>query len=175
MFPLTFRLVTSRLVIRRMHPDDWQDLYDYLSDAETVYYEPYDVYSKEDARLEAANRANNAAFFAVCLQSNGKMIGNLYFAPAQDGTYELGYVFNRKYRGKNYAYESCAALVSYAFRKGIAERVMAECDARNVRSHHLMERLGMEREDSFMGPDFTGQAEKTLCYRYSVSRDSYKK
>ena len=43
MFPLNFRLVTSRLVIRRMNPDDWQDLYDYLSDAETVYYEPYDV------------------------------------------------------------------------------------------------------------------------------------
>lgn len=172
MFTLDFRLTTRRLVIRRMHPDDWKDLYAYLSDPETVRFEPYDVYSKDDAMLEAANRANMPAFLAVCLQSNGKMIGNLYFAPVEQRSYELGYVFHRKYRGKNYAYESCAALIAFAFQKMAIQRIFAECDARNTRSFHLMERLGMKKESSFMGEDFTGEQKKVLCYRYDISRNT---
>ena len=78
MFPLNFRLTTDRLVIRRMHPDDWQDLYAYLSDAETVYYEPYDVYSKEDARLEAANRMYGMKLFdKQDRPSNGEFIATV--------------------------------------------------------------------------------------------------
>ncbi len=172
MFSFHFRLVTRRLVIRRMHPNDWRDLYEYLSDPDTVRFEPYDAYTKTEAILEAANRANAPEFLAVCLQSNGKMIGNLYFTPTQDGSYELGYIFNRKYRGKNYAYESCFALLRYAFGQGAA-KVIAECDARNTRSFHLMERLGMEPEERFFGKDFTGQAEKTLCLRYAISREQW--
>lgn len=172
MFSLGFRLVTRRLVIRRIYPDDWKDLYEYLSDAKAVRFEPYDVYTKTDAMLEAANRANRPEFLAVCLQTNGKMIGNLYLAPAEKGNYELGYIFNQKYCGKNYAYESCAALITFVFQKKSAQRIFAECDARNIRSFHLMERLGMKMECSFLGEDFTGEKEKTLCYRYSISRNS---
>ncbi len=175
MFTLGFRLVTRRLVIRRMRPDDWKDLYEYLSDPQTVRFEPYDVYTKADAMLEAANRANRPDFLAVCLQSNGKMIGNLYFAHREEKNYELGYVFNRKYRGKNYAYESCAALITFAFQKMDIQRVFAECDARNERSFHLMERLGMKMEESFMGEDFTKQTEKTRCFRYGISQNSSEK
>ena len=32
---------TERLILRRFRKEDLQDLYEYLSDAETVQYEPY--------------------------------------------------------------------------------------------------------------------------------------
>lgn len=172
MVSFDFRLVTRRLVIRRMHPNDWKDLYAYLSDPETVLYEPYGVYSREDAILETANRANMPEFLAVCLQSSGKMIGNLYFAPREEDSYELGYVFHKKHRKQNYAFESCSALIAYAFQNMGVQRVFAECDARNTRSFHLMERLDMKKEASFMGEDFTGGQEKVLCYRYGISQNS---
>lgn len=156
MFPMDFRYSTRRLMIRRMVPDDWRDLYEYLSDPEVVRYEPYDVYDRSDAMLEAANRANSDSFLAVCLLTNGKMIGNLYVARLDAGYYEIGYIFNRRYHGKNYAFESCHALLAFLFNRMGAVRVIAQCDARNIRSMHLMERLGMTEENRFMGKDFTG-------------------
>ncbi len=35
---------TDRLIIRRFHQDDWQDLYAYLADPDVVAFEPYDIY-----------------------------------------------------------------------------------------------------------------------------------
>ena len=170
MFSLLFRHTTRRLMIRRMVPGDWEDLYEYLSDPETVLYEPYEPYSRADAQLEAANRANSPSFLAVCLLTNGKMIGNLYVSPEEPGSYEIGYVFNRRYWGKGYAFESSEALMDILWSHIGTKRIFAECDARNTRSFALMERLGMMREKEFMGKDFTGREKKALCYRYGISR-----
>ena len=171
MFSMTFRCVTGRLVIRRMHPDDWEDLYAYLSDADTVRYEPYEPYTRQEARLEAANRANCPEFLSVCLITNGRMIGNLYISRRQQGVFEIGYIFNRRYRGKNYAYESCRAIMELLWKKPETEKIIAECDARNVRSRHLMERLGMQLEETFTGEDFTGEEKESLHCQYAVFRD----
>ena len=168
MFPMGFRFPTRRLLIRRMVPDDWQDLYEYLSDPAVVRYEPYGVYTRADAMLEAANRANCASFLAVCLLTSGKMIGNLYVARMDEGYYELGYVFNRRYHGKNYAYESCRAILDCLFTQMGAVKVVAHCDARNLRSMHLMERLGMTEEERYMGKDFTGESSAALSCQYGI-------
>ncbi len=92
-------IITDRLIIRRFEQNDWQDLYEYLSDKEVVAFEPYDIYSKNQAKEEAIRRSNNEAFYAVCLKENGKLIGNLYLGKEDFSTWELGYVFNRKYQG----------------------------------------------------------------------------
>lgn len=41
---------TERLVIRRFQPEDWLDLYEYLSQEEVVKYEPYEVLQKKKAK-----------------------------------------------------------------------------------------------------------------------------
>ena len=174
MFPMDFRYPTRRLVIRRMVPDDWRDLYEYLSDPEVVRYEPYDIYTRGDAMLEAANRANSESFLAVCLLTSGKMIGNLYVARLDTGYYEIGYIFNRRYHGKNYAYESCRALLDLLFQKMGAVQVIAHCDARNARSMHLMERLRMTEETRFMGKDFTGREKQAVTCQYGIDCREWK-
>lgn len=176
MFSMTFRYVTRRLVIRRMYPDDWKDLYAYLSDPDTVRYEPYQPYTREEAQLEAANRANCEEFLAVCLLTNGRMIGNLYLSRQNDGdkqgnVYELGYIFSRRYRGKNYAFESCDAMMKLLWKDPETSKILAECDARNARSRHLMERLGMQLEETFLGEDYTGADKQALHCRYSCVRN----
>lgn len=60
-------VVTDRLIIRKFKQNDWQDLYEYLSDEEVVKFESYDVYSENQAKEEAIRRSNNEFFFAVCL------------------------------------------------------------------------------------------------------------
>lgn len=139
-------LETQELVIRGFRPSDWRDLYEYLSDETVVLYEPYGVFSKRRSKAEARKRAKSNSYFAVCLKPAGKLIGNLYFKDQGCGTYELGYVFGRKYQGRGYATQSVKALLSHAFCQMSARRVIAMCNPVNVRSWKLLERIGMRRE-----------------------------
>ena len=93
-------IVTDRLIIRKFEPSDWQDLHEYLSDEEVVKFEPYGIYSENQAIEEAIRRSNNESFRAVCLKKDGKLIGNLYLDKGEFDTLELGYVFNGKFQGQ---------------------------------------------------------------------------
>ncbi len=137
---------TDRLLMRRFQADDWQDLYDYLSQEEVVKYEPYEVFTKEACEQEARRRSADEGFWAVCLGSTGKVIGNIYLAKQDFDTWELGYVFNSGYHGKGYATEAARALVDYVFNSQNARRVVAMCNPLNEQSWKLLERLGMRRE-----------------------------
>lgn len=137
---------TERLLIRRFSPEDWQDLYEYLSQKEVVKYEPYTVFTQEQARQEAINRSNNPDFLAVCLKDTGKLIGNIYLSPGELDAWELGYVFNRDYQGNGYATEAAYALIDDLFANSKARRVVAMCNPLNSPSWKLLERLKMRRE-----------------------------
>lgn len=139
-------LETERLIIRRFTPEDYIDLYEYLSNGEVVKYEPYDIYTEEACKNEALQRANNQAFLAVCLKDSGKLIGNLYFQKDDFDTWELGYVFNNKYWGNGYATESAKKVIGYAITELNARRIVAMCNPKNTNSWHLLERLHMRRE-----------------------------
>jgi RimJ/RimL family protein N-acetyltransferase len=137
---------TERLILRHFQPEDFQDLHAYLSQAEVVKYEPYEVFDENASRLEAQKRANNPAFWAICLQARGKVIGNVYLAENSYDTWELGYVLNLDYQKKGYAFEATQALLTYVFQEKQAHRVVAYCNPENRASWQLLERLGMRRE-----------------------------
>lgn len=137
---------TQRLLIRKFRPDDWQDLYEYLSQEEVVKYEPYEIYTEEASKQESINRSGNDSFWAVCLKDSEKLIGNIYLSKQDFDTWELGYVFNVHFQGKGYATEAAWALLDDAFRRRNARRVVAMCNPLNEQSWKLLERLGMRRE-----------------------------
>jgi RimJ/RimL family protein N-acetyltransferase len=137
---------TMRLVIRRFHLEDWRDVYEYLSQPETVYYEPYEPFSPDQAKQEALRRSTGESFYAVCLKKSGKVIGNIYLAKKEFDAWEIGFVFNGKFRGKGYAAEAVAALLDKLCSRLGAHRVLAECNPENERSWKLLERLRFRRE-----------------------------
>lgn len=140
---------TDRIMIRKFTPEDWKDLYDYLSDATVLKFEPYDIFTEAQCKLEAIKRSNQESFLAVCLKSTGKLIGNIYIEqqhPKKYSTWELGYVFNSKYQGYGYATESCKVVLNYAFRTLQARRVIAMCNPQNKASWKLLERLHFRKE-----------------------------
>jgi len=139
-------LKTSRLVIRPFLPEDGVDLYAYLSDGETVRYEPYPPFSRQEAFTEAARRAEDPDFWAVCLAETGRLIGNLYFAARPYGNWELGYVFSSSYWRQGFATEAVKALLTRAFAGTEVHRVYAECNPENTASWKLLERVGFRRE-----------------------------
>ncbi len=169
---------TPRLLIRRFQPEDYEDLYEYLSDEQVVKYEPYPPFTKEQCRLEAVRRSKKDAFLAVCLKTTGKVIGNLYFEKGDYDTWELGYVFNRHFQNNGYATESARALFDYAFREMRVRRVKASCSPENVASWRLMERLHMRREahelkNIFFKTDREGNPIWQDTYHYAILSEEW--
>lgn len=136
---------TKRLLLRRYTENDLQDLYEYLSDAEVVAYEPYKPMSLNETKENLQWRIGTEEMLAVELKESHKMIGNVYMGKRDFNTLEMGYVFHRQYWRNGYAAESCQALMRLAFADGI-HRIYAECDPGNISSWKLLEALGFRRE-----------------------------
>lgn len=173
-------IITERLIIRRFAETDWQDLYEYLSDREVVRFEPYEIYTREQAKEEAVHRINHASFFAVCLKDNQKLIGNLYLSKGDFNTWELGYVFNRTFQKQGYATESAKALICHAFSDLGARRVIARCCTRNEASWKLLERLRFRREGMFLQNVYfktlpNGEPDWFDSYSYAILKEEWMK
>ncbi len=140
---------TERLIIRNFRADDWEDLYEYLSQKEVLKYEPEGVSDREDCKKKAIERSNGSIFLAVCLKSSDKMIGHIYFDqtdPPEFLTWEIGYIFNPTFYGKGYATEACQRILQFGFEENHAHRIIAMCSPENTASWKLLERLFMRRE-----------------------------
>lgn len=120
-------------------------MFEYLSDARVVEYEPYRPMTLEEAKETLQWRMGTEEMVAVERKDSHKLIGNVYLGKREFETLEIGFVFNRNDWGKGYAAESCRALMRRAFSKG-AHRIYAECDPHNERSWRLLASLGFRRE-----------------------------
>lgn len=167
---------TQRLILRRFSKHDLQDLYEYLSDAEVVRFEPYKPMSMQQAAENLDWRISTDEMIAVELKDGGKMIGNVYLGKRDFDSLEIGFVFNRKYWGCGYAAESCKLLIDRAFSNG-AHRIYAECDPCNTASWKLLEKLGFRREahlrqNVYFWKDGQGKPIWKDTYVYAILRDN---
>ena len=151
---------TARLFIRRFVPDDWQDLYEYLSQESVCKYQPYDIFTEEDAKNEADNRTRDY-YWAVCLKDNNKLIGDIYLHTFKYGVWELDFAFNENFQKRGYATEAAAALIDDVFSNKGAHRIEARCNPHNIDSWRLLERLGFTRE---------GHLLQDTCFKYDKSK-----
>ncbi|MDE6718999.1 MAG: GNAT family N-acetyltransferase, partial [Treponemataceae bacterium] len=127
---------------------DLQDLFEYLSDAKVVEYEPYKPMTFSEAKENLEWRIGTDEMIAAELKDSRKMIGNVYLGKREFDSLEIGFVFNRDFWGKGYAAESCEALIAQAFSNGV-HRIYAECDPANEPSWKLLDALGFLREAHF--------------------------
>jgi len=171
-------IYTQRLLIRRFTPDDWRDLHEYLSQPEVVRFEPYDAFTEKESKKEAARRAKDPGFWAVCLRDTGKLIGNVYLGQQAFDSWELGYVFNKNYHGMGYATEAARALLDDVFANQNARRVVAMCNPLNLPSWRLLERLGFRREGHFIKDIYfkrDAQGRPIWCdtYAYGILKEEF--
>ncbi len=171
---------TKRLIVRRFTPEDYSDLYEYLSEPEIYTFEPGKPVSIDEAKSLALERSQGSDFMAVELKEKKKMIGHLYFKQAEPAwllTWELGYIFNPKFQRHGYGSEAAAALTAYGFEHFNIHRIMARCNPENPASWKLLERVGFKREGSFrkfgfVHTDENGAPIWTDAYEYSLLREA---
>lgn len=97
----------AKAILRRYTADGLNDLYEYLSDIEVVKFELYKAMSFEETKDNLDWRIGTDEMIAVELIDSHKMIGNIYLGKRDFNSLEIGYVFNRNYRGNGYAKEAC--------------------------------------------------------------------
>ena len=136
---------TDRMVIRDFTMNDLSDLQDILGDAETMKNcEPTYTIEKTADFLQKFCIEKKGAVAAVHKET-AKVIGYILFKELDKGVYEIGWFFNKSFWRQGFAYESCKAVIDYAFDKMNAHKVLAETIDGN-KSVNLMNKLGMKPE-----------------------------
>ncbi len=136
---------TGRMVIRDFTMNDLSDLQDILGDAETMKNcEPAYTIEKTADFLQKFCIEKKGAVAAVHKET-AKVIGYILFKELDKGVYEIGWFFNKSFWRRGFAYESCKAVIDYAFDKMKAHKVLAETIDR-IKSVNLMNKLGMKPE-----------------------------
>jgi len=143
-----------RTRLRALHPSEYRTVFAWYNDPELV--SPFDRFSLDtfegfvqDVESASDDPRSLAPRFVIERREDGRLLGLLgHFTPHPVlSTVEVWYVMGaREERGKGYGSEAVRLLVDHLFRVLPIERVGAVCDAENVPSVHLLERVGLSLE-----------------------------
>ena len=147
-------ITTARLVLRRFRESDGETLAAYRSDPAVARYQSWEApVTLEQGRSVAASFAGGDADlpgwfqYAIEHAADRTHVGDV--GVHLDGNLmqaEIGYTLAPAYQGRGLAGEAVGAVLDHLFRVRGLHKVSAECDARNVASAALLERLGFTRE-----------------------------
>lgn len=98
------------------------------------------------ARLKYLERSD--LMLLLILKETGQLIGSsgLHRIDWQSRKFEIGYWVRSAFSGKGYISEAADAITNFAVHELMANRVEIRCDARNIRSARVAERLGYTLE-----------------------------
>jgi RimJ/RimL family protein N-acetyltransferase len=147
-------LETERLVLRRFRPDDAEPLATYRSDPRVSRYQSWasPLSSTEAAELvEDFTKGDPQALgwfqYAIERKAAVGLIGDLGVCRKDDGRQaEIGFTLAPEHQRHGYAAEAVRAIVHRLLVDERLHRVEASCDARNLRSARLLQRVGFRRE-----------------------------
>jgi ribosomal-protein-alanine N-acetyltransferase len=147
-------LMTQRLRLRQIRPDDAEAFFAIFSDEETMKYyghPPHSTLDKTRAwimQVGARYAQHEAIRWGVTFADQDEIIGSCSFhhIAAHGQRVETGYDLNRKYWGQGVMTEAMSAVLTYGFGTLELHRIEAVIDIQNVRSKALLEKLGFTYE-----------------------------
>jgi len=152
---MSVRLRTERLLLRPLGRGDLESTHAYASDGDNARYMlflPNDTVAETEAFLQRVSdewAKEKPVSYEFAVVRDGEHIGAVSVELMEDGiSAEMGWVFRRDCQKQGYAYEAALAVRNFAIQKLGVERVFAQCDARNLPSQRLMQKLCMRLEDA---------------------------
>jgi HAD superfamily hydrolase (TIGR01509 family) len=154
--PLTIK-ATERLLIKELCESDIPSLFSILDKPETKKYQLYLLPSLDSfIEVQKAYIYNIYKFYGyglwgVYLKESNTLVGRCgiqnQIVYGKDEI-ELGYEIDPNYYGLGYGYESCKAIIEYAFNQLYITRIVARIHCDNIKSINLATKLGMKQESS---------------------------
>ena len=153
---MKLELKTPRLTIRNFTLDDIDAIIERTTQPEVARYMTWDRSSwAERERVEnwlevqrGLNLDTFGSYVEFAIDLAGKNIGGIGIKriSREHKNAELAWDLSAQHWGKGYATEAVQCFIDICFRTLDIHRIYAMCDARNVPSFRLMERLSMRRE-----------------------------
>lgn len=168
-------LTTNRLILREYTMDDFDALYEILSDAETMKYYPK-PYSEEGVRrwinwcLDCYQKYG-FGLWALELKDCGTFIGDCGISMQTiDGERlpEIGYHIHKNYWRQGYAKEACAAVKDWFFQNTDFDSVYSYMHQANVASYATAASNGMTRIKAY-------ETEEEALFVYRITREEWAK
>jgi RimJ/RimL family protein N-acetyltransferase len=171
----SYPVETARLVLRPFSEGDLEALFAFHSLPEVARFLYWEARDREQVRAVLEAKLGQTALeaegqvlaLAVVWREVGTVVGevSLQWLSRVHRQGEVGFVFHPGYQGRGLATEAAEAMLRLGFEGLGLHRVIGRCDARNLPSARLMERLGMRQEAHFVhGEWFKGRWGDELVY-----------
>ena len=165
---------TERLILREYTQDDFEELYEILSDPVTMqhYPKPYDEAGTKRWLDWSLNNYATYGFglWAVVLKETGTFIGDcgLTMQPI-DGQQlpEIGYHIHKDHWRRGYAKEAAKAVRDWAFENRNFDTLYSYMHHTNVASYSTAQAVGMQRIK-----EYTDEKDGIL-YVYAITRSQW--
>ena len=175
-------ITTARLALRRFRKDDAPSILSLYGNPEVVRYlygEPLQRAGLRDAlerrlRPPVLEAEGDILELAAELRATGQFVGALTFFHRSDAHRrgEIGYIIAPEFAGHGLATEGAAELLRMGFELLGLHRMEGQCDARNVASARVMQRIGMRREAHFHENEYV-KGEWTDALIYAMLADEW--
>lgn len=166
---------TNRLILREYTLDDFDNLYEIVSDPETMrhYPKPFDEERTRDWIEWNLENYKNYGFglWVVTLKETGEFIGDCGISIQNiDGELlpEIGYHIHKKYWRRGFGSEAARAVRDWAFENTDYNCIYSYMKYTNVGSYSTAIANGMRKVKEY-------QDEKNkISYAYAITRDKWK-
>ena len=155
---MSLAIKTERLLLRRFHTSDTEDLLRFISHP-SVAQAVSEMEPTMAGVQKYINRQNSfkpferdqcfdlaIQFLEADPSATGRVIGLLTLITREHQMGEIGWALGIENRGRGYATEAAAGLIQYAFSELKLHRIQASTSSANPDSIKVMDRLGMRRE-----------------------------
>jgi RimJ/RimL family protein N-acetyltransferase len=155
-------IITERLILRKITPEDLDDLFLLDSNPEVVKYLGIKPFIRKEETLNLIEsllnqyEKNGTGRLAVIEKETNRFIGwsgiKLLTEEVNGfkNVYELGYRFLPEFWGKGYATESAQASLDLGFNQLNADKIYAYADVENQSSNYILTKLGFENKGTFL-------------------------
>ena len=153
------RLVTPRLILRRLEMRDAPDLFDYSRDPQVAKHVLWDAQtSVSEARayvryMLRRYRAGEPASWGIEEKETGRVVGTIGYMWYQrdNNACEVGYSLARRRWNRGYMTEALAEVLRFSFEELGVHRVEAQHEVENAASGAVMRKCGMRKEGTLRG------------------------
>ncbi|HYM20916.1 MAG TPA: GNAT family N-acetyltransferase [Candidatus Kapabacteria bacterium] len=147
-------IVTERLLLRGLHPDDAPAIFEYCSRDNVTKYVVFPTHQSVTDSEAFIDRATNGkplefgVVWAIVLRDSGKLIGTIgiHKINLEQDKLETGYALHDDYWNKGYTTEALRALIGEIFTKTSINRIEALHAEEHTASGAVMQKSGMSYE-----------------------------
>lgn len=155
-------LESERLLLRRITPEDIQEVFALRSNPETMQYIPRPLVTNQDEALAHITMINDkidageGINWAITLKPDTKLLGIIghYRIKWEHFRSEIGYMLLPEAHGKGIASEAIALLCEYGFNHMKMHSLEGIIDPENTASARVLEKNGFVKEAHFKEHEF---------------------